>query len=321
MGIDAMKRENMKRKKGSLTVEAVISMTVFISAMFLLLTMVKLVLFMTILNNATAETAKAIATAAYPLSYLNAAQEGIEAKAESIRPQNLQSTLSGSGEKNLIVDLMCGDEMMSSDIVGTISSFVNGALDKTEIAAYELKGAAVNYLCGQIIKGYVEECGLSIDEEKIVLRAVKIPETDTEYSTMHTEPLLLSESGTLTARPSSAADGTDGQFGAKDVLICLEYDYEMALPFLPSASVTLRSTAVERAWLYGTAVGPSRKEGININNLLFGDSKVVYIATGGYGECYHKSGCQHLWTSQTCVTLEYATQTLGLRPCKTCKPS
>ena len=61
----------MRHVRGSLTVEAIISVTMFISVMFLLLTMVKLVLMMTILNNATVEAAKVIATGAYPISILN----------------------------------------------------------------------------------------------------------------------------------------------------------------------------------------------------------------------------------------------------------
>lgn len=54
------------KKKGSLTVEAVIAFSIFISFMFLLLSMVKISLTKITLENAVSETAKYIASASYP---------------------------------------------------------------------------------------------------------------------------------------------------------------------------------------------------------------------------------------------------------------
>ena len=60
-----------KRKRGSLTVEAVIAFSVFISFMFMLLSMVKISLVKITLENAVSETAKYIASASYPIGMFN----------------------------------------------------------------------------------------------------------------------------------------------------------------------------------------------------------------------------------------------------------
>lgn len=312
----------MRAKKGSLTVEAVISATVFISVMFLLLTMVKLVLMMTILNNATVETAKVIATAAYPISILNEQQAGLEKSVESFQPENLEDSLSGTVEAGIVSELLGGNggETLTGGGVELLKDLIEGAaVELGKNAAYTVKGEAVNYLCGQVISGYVENCGIYFDPEKLVLRAAKIPETDLEFQTLHTGEMSLSETGALSAKPASGPTKTDGDFNAEDVLISLEYPYEFALPFLPAISITLRSTSVEHAWLHGTSAAPKRTEGIDVSNILFGKETVVYVATGGHGTRYHKESCPTLWSSNSPMTLS-AAKSQGLTACKVCDP-
>lgn len=312
----------MKGKKGSLTVEAIISFTVFISVMFLLLTLVKLVLTMTILNNATVETAKTFATGAYPISILNEKQAGIEKKADAIQPANLQESLKASVSSGIITQLLGGDwkKMAAGSAASTLTDLIEGAaVELGKNAVYQLKGQTVNYLCGKVLQGYVENCGIRIDPEKLMLRAVKIPETETEFKSLHGESMSLSDSGGLTAAAASGPFAKDGDFNAEDVLICLEYPYEIALPLLPSFTVTLRSVSVEHAWLHGTSAGPKRTEGICVQDILFGKETVVYVATGGHGKRYHKETCSTLWSSYTSESLSVA-KAAGLTPCKVCNP-
>lgn len=313
----------MKKKKGSLTIEAVISFTIYLSMAFLLLTLVKMVLVMTILDNACTETAKTVASSSYVISLLNEQQADIEKKEEIVSsPKSLMDSMKSGAESSVITGIMGGD--LKKGIGNGASAFLKDLIGGVAVkflkgSVYKLKGDAAYSLCGSIVKNYITDCGIPIDADKLILRAVKIPETSTEYKTVHTDNLPLSEDGALYAKPCSGPTATDADFNAGDILICIEYPYEIALPFLPSFSVTLRSTAVEHGWLSGTSSGPSRKEGIRVGNLIFGNADRVWIATGGHGKRYHRENCRTLWTSKQETTIA-AAKAMGLTPCGVCHP-
>ena len=280
---------------------------------------------MIILNNATVETAKTIAGVGYPIAILN---EFVEEKGESLikqtEPSSLEASVKGAGVNSLLSGLMGGDakKTMESSAANIVKKYIGGlAVDALDNMYYSLKGAGVNWLCGSIVKGFIDNCGLRIDESRLMLRAAKIPERDAEFKTMHGEALNLSESGSLTAQPSKEPNGTDGDFNAADVLICLEYPYDISLPLIPTVTVTLRSVSVEHAWVNGTATGPKRTEGIYIEDLLFGEK--VYRSGGGSGKCYHeREDCISLlrWKdSYKPVEITFsAAKSAGLKPCKIC---
>ncbi len=323
----------MKKTKGSLSIEAVISVTVFLGVSFLLLTLVKLVLFMTILNNATVEAAKTIATTAgYPLAILNGLQEDLENAGdvvEQYKPQNLAQTLSGGGgaafNATVFGNLLSGASGMQANIQGMagakIKELIGGIASNAVMPlVYQQKSAAASYICGEMVKGYVENCGLAFDQEKVMLRAVKIPETDKEFTTLHGGSAInLSEDGSLTATAATSPTGNDGAFNAGDVVVCLEYPYQIALPFLPSFEVTLRSVSVEHAWLHCTNTGPSRTEGINLETFFSAGKDAVYEGSGGTGKKYHKENCMTLWRGSERISLASA-KGKGLTPCKLCFP-
>ena len=315
----------MSKKRGSLSVEAVISFTVFLSVSFLLLTIVKLVLVMIILNNATTETAKTIATSAYPINILNVKQKELEDKLEEYEkavPTKLSDSLQTASDNPVLNAFFSGDGADASETgSGSLEEFISGMADKLAWQpAYALKGRLVTWLCGKVVQGYTTDCGIQIDPSKLMLRAVKIPQTDTEFTKVYAGGLALSERPNgLVAQPCSSAHGTDGDFNADDVLICLEYPYEISLPLIPTIKLTLRSVSVEHAWLHGTGCHTERKEGIQIGKALYGDAERVYIATGGYGEKYHLRGCSKLWDSNTAIRKDLAKEQ-GFQPCKSCKP-
>lgn len=103
------------KHKGSLTVEAVIAFTTFLGVSFILLHLVKLVTLTMVLDNAAAETAKQIATAAYPIGMFNAVQGKMESQAAENAPvsvedgckrvlgDTLESLFSGKGDRKSVV--------------------------------------------------------------------------------------------------------------------------------------------------------------------------------------------------------------------------
>ena len=301
----------MSRKKGSLSVEAVISMTVFIGVMFLMLTLVKLVLVMTILNNATTEAAKTIASSGYIIGVLNEKQADVEKSVENIDPTNLADSAKGLGESTVVTELLGGSG--KNTLVGGGKSALLGILKGAAIElegdkVYKIKGKAASAIVGNIVKGYIEDCGIPLDESKLMLRAVKIPETDREFKTLHAGNMPLSETGTLEAAPKT-------DFNKDDVLICLEYPCTIALPLIPSVTVTLRSTAVERAWLHGTGSGPARREGVDLTGML---DKYVYIGAKHKGTKYHQENCMTLWRGSEKIKLSDAKG--KYEPCAVCNP-
>lgn len=312
----------MARKRGSMTLEAVISMTVFIGMMLMLMHMVKLVMFMTILNNAATETAKTIAVLGYPISMLNEAQSGLEDKEKALSAESLGSSLKSTVGSTAVSSMLGGNpkELLKSGASSFVKNLVEGAaVNLFKGHVYEKKAELVHYLGGELVNQYISDTGISFDPDKLVLRTIKIPVTEAEFKTVYSDALKLSDNNSLSANPSSSADGLDGNFNAEDVLVCLEYPYQIAVPMLPAVEVTLRSTAVEHGWLNSTCSGAKRTEGINVKNWIFGSAKTVYVPTGGHGKRYHKKDCKLLWTSNQATTVAAATQN-GFTPCKVCKP-
>lgn len=297
----------MKKNKGSLTVEAIIAFTTFLSVSFLLLNIVKIAIFSMVLDNATMEATKQIATAAYPIGMFNGAQESFE---EKIQEEPISLAEAGKGTVNQFLEGVFqkkgsqqkGKEAAVSYVIQLLSSDLMGQVAD---AVTNLKTNAASALVGKMIEPYISTCGMKIDTSKLMIRFVKLPQTDREYANQSSYVLQ----GTRNTKTIT--------FGQDDVVICTEYPYEVALPLLPAYQFTIRSVAVERAWLKGCGTVTSRKEGLA--DSIFGKD-VVYIATGGNGKCYHANGgCFSLWTSGSKVALEEAKEQ-GKIPCKHCNP-
>jgi hypothetical protein len=313
----------LRKNKGSLTVEAVISFTVFLSVMFLLLTMVKLVLVMTILNNAAVETAKTVATSiSYPVAIINGMEESkFEKKLENLEATSVKESGATALQDSALSLFLGGTNGLKSSLKTSATTNLTNIMEGLAVNLfkedfYEFKGETEQAICAKLVQDYISDCGINFDEDKLLIRAVKFPETKEEYATVHTASLSLSEDGSLVATPSSGASATDGDFNADDVIICLEYPYQIAMPFLPSFEVTLRSTAVEHPWLNGTGTGSTRSEGINIKYLL---AKTVYVGAKGMSKCYHLENCMTLWQGSKSMSLQQAAAA-KLEPCKVCNP-
>lgn len=306
----------MKKEKGSLTVEAVISFTVFLMVTFLMLHLVKLTMISLTLHNATAETAKQIATAAYPITWANALQTKGEAKADEVIEDPLSTLL---GEENSRAAQMLGATPGGADLVKVISDYIGEGEDGLFKIFYNLKGKVAQKIAANILNGYLETSGIAFNKDNVRFRIVKLPQTDKEFE-LTDSYTLAGKKNNLVIQKASAKDAKDNCFNQDDIVICTEYDYELALPMLPKIELTLRSVAIEHGWLTGCLIKTERKEGLGESELF--DDK-VYVATGGYGKCFHRKDCRMINLSSgydaSGKNRSIAVKE-GLRPCKVCNP-
>ena len=109
-----------KKDKGSLTIEAIISFTVFLMVSFLMLQLVKLTMISLVMNSCTQETAKQLATSSYPLVMVN---DLIDETGEKIEGLGEMSSSVSS-----ITSSMSVDPTLDS-IIGSKLNAVSGASD------------------------------------------------------------------------------------------------------------------------------------------------------------------------------------------------
>lgn len=307
----------MKKFRGSLSLEAVISFTVFICFMFMLLTVVKLALVRITLNTATAETAKQIATASYPLSHLIEWQRTEQKKISNYENRiklteginsGVDSTLFGSG----------GEASGVAGVLNQIAGISGDALKMNGVQAvqdlvgdiYSKFGAEV--ACS-IFNSYIENSGVSFDKENIELAIVKFPQAEgCSYG--------------ISAEKCQAAGIDEKAYSAEDIVISVEYKYELALPFLPSFEIVMRETAVEHAWIYGGGGSPVKRGDQSVikdvtdefADVVFGKDR-VYLGAMLSGKKYHKKDCPRLWKGSI-MTSKLQAEKEFYTACKVCKP-
>lgn len=310
-----------KKEKGSLTIEAVISFTVFLAVSFLMLQLVKLTMVSLVLNSCTQETAKQLATSCYPIVIVNSGIDGVNKKLTDGNEitSSVSSILeSSSADAGLLSVMGAGTGSVGSvselfsQLADTVSKGINTLFT-------DLKGKAGLYITAKIMDGYLDSSGIAFNKDNVVFRIVKLPLTDGEYKYMdgyHVE----GEKDDLVLKKSSDAEGMDGDFNRDDIVVCAEYDYQIVLPLIPSINLKLRSTAVEHAWLTGCSSSTSRKEGLR--EKVFKDE--VYLATGGYGKSYHRKDCRMITLNGSffrgsAINRSQAVSS-GYEPCKVCQP-
>lgn len=305
----------MKRLKGSLILEAVISFTVFLSFMFMLLLAVKMSMTIIALDSVTSETAKQIATSAYPIGLFNKMADENSEKVESFEKKTgftdavIDTSAKGLFNYYTAETAKSADKAEENTALGIIGIPLQYGIEKigeTIISATtELLGQKGNeYVKSGIIQG-LNDYNVGIDLENLELTVCKFPLPENTYI-----------SGCNTEGYTDLGLAKD-DFGADDVIIGLTYDYEITLPFLPTFKIKLKSIAVEHAWVNGgNGDTVSEHEGIDIAGMLYG-KKHYYKAISGSGDCYHKANCITLWRGKTAITVKEAA---GLKACGMCKP-
>lgn len=308
-------RPLITRSRGSVTVEASVIFPVFLSLFFLLLFIVKLTCTSMVLDYAVNEAAKEIAAAAYPMSFLNELEEdklqqygssGTPGTAEDL--QKDFNDLGGENTDNSIVAIISGNvgnlnmEKLFNSMLEDYKKGVFGFLsDKITPVYWDLKKAAKHKILETVLKEHIGNT--LIDAEDLTIRIIELPQSETEYN----------------ARSSSGIYETCGltpgvDFGKDDVVVQLEYSYNIGLPFVKELNIKMVHTAVEKAWLKGSfGVITKKEEGID---LAF-DSTIVYITRTGIR--YHLGSCRHLHSSKIPIEINEAKEE-GYTPCKVCKP-
>lgn len=311
----------MKKYKGSLSLEAVISFTIFISFMFLLLSIVKFSLVRITLNTATTETAKQIATASYPLSYLleieNSENEKIDAYEGEMK---LTDGLSNNAFGASISSLFNTNQQETTNVVDTITKIkdILSGGDNAVVAGEslvrnlvgELEKEAGAYVACIVLNNYIDKSILPFNKEDITLSVVKFPQSEWAYSQVKN------------GENYKKFGLTEDMYGAEDVVIAVEYKYDFALPFLPSFEITMREVAVEHGWLYGGGNNITNREDgrdySKFKSIVFGENP-VYLGSKLTGSKYHKKDCKTLWHGSIIMSRDEANNQ-GYLPCKICNP-
>ncbi len=301
----------MKKEKGSLAIEATISFTVFLCFMFVLMTIVKLSMVYITLNDVTSETVKKIAGMSYPLSYVNDFVDDETSKVNDFvneKKKSITELANKNGAESILQELGFngGIESIIGNAENVMKNFAYNILSKLE--AFKINKQTE--LAANIYSGLLDNTNMPIDKSKVNVKYFTLPQSESEFN----------------YSKSFASDFTnldESKLDKDDVVLVVEYDYTIAVPFFPAYDVKLKSMAVEKAWLYGgNHVVPAKREGIKVD---VETSEIVYYTNTGKGKKYHRENCMTLVRSEKNgnkrMTIKTsAAKRMGLRPCLVCKP-
>lgn len=288
---------------------------VFLSLFFLLLYMVKFICTGMILEHAVNETAKEIATSAYPISFINEFEDEKLQQYGSVKIPTIEEELKKLEEQfwspypdNALKAVLSEDfrgEEAADALKGVLEDYrkgiIGGIVDSITPRYWNMKSSAKYFIAGAFIREYLDSPLL--EKESARLRLVEFPQGMAEFEA-RSQPDMYKGFG--------LAPGAD--FGADDVVIQLEYDYRLKLPFIKELKIKLVHTAVERAWLRGSfGVIAADEEGFDLEPVL----RTVYVTRTGIR--YHLGSCRYLRKSKIPMEIGEATA-LSYTPCKVCRP-
>lgn len=306
-----MKGINEKRKdwkaRGSLTVEACIVLPLFLYFFLLLLCIIKIACIQVALNHAVNETSKQIAATFYPVSFLNEYEEELTLVGTK---KNTDSFSREKNSENFWVDLLSGEMHLSqaNQLINMVKATVKGEQDWHKIfeqfysdqyMIFKEKGACL--AADKILKKNINQSIL--DREKLNISLVKVPESTTSYRGNRQKRCEIKEELGIT-------------LNRNDVLLLVEYPMKIPMPFWSSKQITLRSLAVERAWLRGSnGIYTEKEEGIDFDQI---DKATTYVYRTKTGKKYHTyKNCKYLEKSCIPLTLEEAKK-MGLTKHENC---
>jgi len=306
-------------EKGVITVEACISLPIFLCFFFLLLYLTKAACILLSLDNAAGQTAKHLAAASYPLTFIN---EYVDERMENASIINIAQVASlkltdkaiGSLQEDSLTGLLGGgikeqaaDALFQTIKSGVPTSYYEGLdslIKNTLLTQYEdLANQGKYLLAAQLVTEYLDP--RYVDPEKLNIRLVELPKSQAEYEHRRQHNIYQE----IEVLP-------DRDFTSDDVVIQLEYELNVPIPFWRDRTAKLRATAIERAWTYGgNGVYTSDREGLDW--LKKGQPQVnVYKARTG--QRYHsRPDCQYLQKSCLTLSREEAGK-MGLTPHVNC---
>lgn len=298
-----------KKEKGALAIEATIAFTVFITFLFILIAIARLSMVYITINDVTAETVKKIAGMSYPISYINDMYDDLGAQIETNTNIEKITENANSGTSSILqsTGLNIGNEALNElGIANILNSAKDSVINSVFSGVEEFIMSKETELVSNIYSDLLEKTQMPVDAEniKVVCFSMPLPET-----TFERQKEDIAEKIGINAE----------DLNKDDVVLCVEYDYQISVPFFPTYDVKLKSTAIEKAWMNGgNHVTPSEREGIDISDIL--GSQVYYTASGN-GKKYHRKDCFTLKRSTNVVHgPRFTAQTLKLKPCAVCKP-
>ena len=264
---------------GSITIEACIAFPLFISIFLLMLLLMKISCISIVLDQAVSETAKQIAAEAYPITYLNEYEDEFQGETERTEDNDLLQLINRS---------------IRAEFLRYIPESVTGSFSNAE-TRYE------TIIAAGILNEFTE--GTLVNKEKLKIRIAEFPQSNSEYENKKASG-IYKDIGLI----------ADRDFNKDDIVIQIEYDCGISIPYFENTNIILVFTAVEKAWLNTSQrIAAESKEGLKLDN----DDSIIYITR--FGEKYHKEQCFHLRKSKIPICLKEAIKE-GYLPCKHCKP-
>lgn len=288
---------------------------VFLSLFFLLLYMVKFICTGMLLEHAVNETAKEIATSAYPISFINEFEDEKLQQYGGVRIPTLVEELEklekqfwspypGNALNVILSEDFRGEEAadaLKSVLEDYRKGIIGGIVDSITPLYWDMKSSAKYFIAETFILEHLDSPLL--EQESARLRLVEFPQGMAEFEARSQQDMY---------KNFGLVPGID--FGADDVVIQLEYDYRLKLPFIKEFDIKLVHTAVERAWLKGSfGVIAADAEGFDLEPV----KRTVYVTRTGIR--YHLGSCRYLRKSKIPMEIGEAT-ILSYTPCKVCRP-
>lgn len=308
-----------KREAGVITVEACISLPIFLCFFFLLLYLTKVACILITLDQAASETARHLAAASYPLTFVN---EYIDERMEEVSVINLAQAgslkftdaVSGELKEDSLTGILWGNikddtaealfQAIKSQVPENSYTGLDNLIKDTFLNQYEsLTNQGKNQLVGHLVNNYLDFKQLNPDN--LTIRLVELPKGEAEFEHRKTDPIYPGV-GLLPER----------DFTSDDVVIQLEYELSIPIPFFQDRVAKLRATAIERAWTHGgNGIYTSTAEGLD---WLKKGQKQEYFYKARTGKKTHTNkDCVYLQKSRITITKEEAGQ-MGLTPHANC---
>jgi hypothetical protein len=268
-----------------------------------------------ILDYAVNEAAKEIAAAAYPISFINEFEDEKIEEFGNAQIPDLEEELekladqTWNGSFGNVLDVIISRDLNGTEITDVLKGvlqdyskgIMGGIIDKITPAYWDMKSAGKYVIADSLIKEHLDN--QLINKKAVRLRLVEFPQGKTEY-----------DARSVSGAYEKLGLIPDKDFNRDDVVLQLEYDYKVKLPFTAALNVKMVHTAVERAWIKGSfGVLTADDEGLDLEP----KGGMVFITRTGIR--YHRGSCRYLRKSRIPIEIGDA-EGKGYTPCKVCKP-
>lgn len=321
----------MRKNRGSLTVEATISMVFFLSIMIIFLLFMKILVIENALQTTAKEAAKRVASHSYYFKVVENQMGFVDPEDEKAYEETEwgmeigEYTIKNVGGKAL--GIFAGNAF-KKDSASKLTAWKKGGIETGVDAVLSLGGLFVGDLLEPgyfnskrtmqqniVVSAISEADGLSnlVDPNKIILEYVKYPEGSYLYKKNLKNEIY-----------DKISLDADSYIKADDVVVVLSYPISLDIPFFGKQKLVVTKTAVEHPWLNGGNGIMARNEGL-LSKLV---KETTNIATYGFvtvkitnnGNYYHEADCSALVGEYATDIRKYNAIKLGFKACSSCSP-